>query len=87
VRPGLRFLFLQEVIRPWVGAALGYLLLFEGDQSWSHLGVGPNAGLDVFLGRQISLGLKGHLDFYAELRDPIALRISFGGVLVGSAWF
>ena len=87
--PGLRYLFLQESIRPWVGVALSYLLLFHSDQSWNHLGLGPSMGLDFFLTRQISLGVKGRLDFYAVLRDrePIALRISSGGALVGSAWF
>jgi outer membrane protein len=87
VRPGVRYLFLQEAIRPWVGAALGYLVLFESDRSWSSLGLGPNAGLDVFITRQISFGVKVQLDAYAELREPIALRISFGGAVVGSAWF
>jgi outer membrane protein len=87
--PGLRYLFLQESIRPWVGVALGYLLLFRSDQSWSHLGLGPSLGLDVFLTRQISLGLKVRLDFYGVLRDrdPISLQISSGGALVASAWF
>jgi outer membrane protein len=85
--PGLRYLFLQESIRPWVGAEISYLHLFQIDQASSHLGLGPNAGLDFFVTEQFSLGLKGHLDFYAILRDPIALRTSVGGVLVGSAWF
>ena len=85
--PGLRYLFLQESIRPWVGLALSYLLLFESDQSSSHVGLGPSAGLDVFLTRQISLGLKGRVDFYVALRDPIDLRTSFGAALVGSSWF
>jgi outer membrane protein len=85
--PGLRYLFLQDWIRPWVGADLSYLHIFNFDDASNFVGLGPKVGIDFFLARQFSLGLRGQFNLYVTVRDQVELQTSLGGAAVAAAWF
>jgi outer membrane protein len=85
--PGIRYLFLQESVRPWVGSELKYVHLFGSDQVSSYVGLNPEIGLDVFVTEQFSLGGKGQFNLYARVQERVEVQMAFGGSVVGTAWF
>jgi outer membrane protein len=85
--PGIRYLFLQEAVRPFVGAELSYLHLFANDESSSYLGVGPKVGLDFFVTAQFSLGVNGQFKVYGTFRDRVETQTALSASVLGRAWF
>lgn len=73
---GVRYLFLQESFRPYVGLDASFLHFFGGtanlygsSTSSSYVGVGPNAGFDAFLSDSLSIGLKLRYNLYIDLNN------------------
>ncbi|WP_342380868.1 outer membrane beta-barrel protein [Myxococcus stipitatus] len=65
---GLRYLLMEESIRPYVGADLSYLIVFKSATS-NFVGIGPNAGLDFFLSDSVSAGLRAQYNIYIALNE------------------
>lgn len=88
---GLRYLFLEETLRPYFGIELTYLHIFFGnlgtDLTANWAGVGPNAGVDYFLTDSFSLGAKLQFNLYAALTTRVEFQTSKGAYLTFSAWF
>ncbi len=74
---GVRYLFLEEAFRPYVGADLSYLHVFRGSgdstgddsASSNYVGLGPNVGIEYFVADSISIGVRGQLNFYFSLNQ------------------
>ncbi len=66
---GLRYLFLEESIRPYLGADISYLLVFKADTTPQYVGLGPNLGVDFFVSDSVSLGVRGQYNFYIALNE------------------
>jgi len=70
---GLRYLFSQESVRPYVGLDITYLHVFYGDNSnltENFVGVSPTAGIDFFLNGSFSVGLRAQYSLYPVLNGP-----------------
>lgn len=76
---GLRYLFLEESIRPYLGTDLSYLIVFKESVS-NFVGLGPNAGVDFFVSDSVSLGLRAQYNFYLALNEDTqtSLALSAG---------
>ncbi|MGA9521016.1 MAG: hypothetical protein WBV82_06105 [Myxococcaceae bacterium] len=83
--PGIRYLFMQEELRPWVGADISYLHLFADFEVANLVGLGPKVGLDYFVADTVSLGLVGQSNFYFALNDRVQTSFGIHGVV--AAWF
>lgn len=83
---GVRYLFSEESLRPYAGVEMAYLYVFraDGGQS-SFLGIGPNAGVDYFVGDTVSLGARGFFNLYVMLNVPP--MNAFGAQLVAATYF
>jgi len=83
---GVRYLFMEESIRPFVGLDLSYLQLFgtANQQNTAYAGLGPNLGLELFLSDSISVSLKGRFNLYVSLNE---VWTSFGANLGVSTYF
>ena len=66
---GVRYLFLEESFRPYVGVDLSYLHLFRDAGDSNYVGLGPNLGIEYFASDSISIGLRGQLNFYFSLNE------------------
>ncbi len=77
---GLRYLFLEEELRPYAGADLSYLFVFKSATTSQYVGLGPNAGIDYFVSDSVSLGVRGQYNFYFNLNEDVqtSLAISVG---------
>lgn len=89
--PGIRYLFLQESLRPYVGAELTYLHVFFGnlgvDLTANYVGVGPFVGLDYFVLDTLSIGAKAQFNAYVTLTNRLEMQTSKGVFVTASAWF
>ncbi|WP_164014983.1 outer membrane beta-barrel protein [Pyxidicoccus trucidator] len=76
---GLRYLFSEESIRPYVGTDISYLLVFKESVS-NFVGIGPNVGIDFFVSDSVSVGLRGQYNFYLALNEKTqsSLTVSAG---------
>jgi outer membrane protein len=83
--PGLRYLFMEETLRPYAGMDISYLHLFHPNGTSSFVGLGPKAGVEYFVTDSLSLGVKGQVNLYWMLNQP--LQISVGLHAVAAAWF
>jgi len=63
---GVRYLFLQEQFRPYVGAEISYFQLLGGGGGdlLNYVGASPAAGFDFMLGPQFSLGPRAQVNLY-----------------------
>ena len=68
---GIRYLFLEESIRPYLGADLSYLHVFKPQGDSNFFGVGPNAGIEVFVSDSISLGARAQFNAYLSLTERV----------------
>jgi outer membrane protein len=68
---GIRYLFLEESIRPYVGADLSYLHVFKPQGDSNFVGVGPNAGLDFFVSDSISIGARAQYNADLSLSERV----------------
>lgn len=75
---GVRYLFLEESIRPYVGVHLAALVLNRTPQAVAFPGVGAQFGCDFFVGESVSLGIRGIVDLFIELNRPVMFGIGGG---------
>jgi outer membrane protein len=77
---GIRYLFLEESIRPYVGADLSYLHVFKPQGNSNFFGVGPNVGIEFFVSDSISLGARAQYNAYVSLEEAVqtSLMLSAG---------
>ncbi len=76
---GLRYLFLQESIRPYVGADLSYLHVFKPQGDSNFFGLGANAGIEFFVSDSISLGVRGQFNVYLSLNEATQTSLMGSG--------
>src|SRR5579863_7592175 len=57
---GVRYLFSEESVRPYVGLDLSYLQLFGTAEqpNTAFAGLGPNGGVDIFVTDSVSIGVR-----------------------------
>lgn len=82
---GMRYLFAEESLRPYVGADLSYLLVFKESTTPQYVGLGPNLGVELFLTESVSLGARAQYNFYLALNEETQTSLILGGGL--SAYF
>lgn len=82
---GFRYLFSEETVRPYVQADLSYLHVFRPEFTSNFVGIGPAAGIDVFVADTVSIGAKGMLTFYLALNEPV--QQSFGAMFGAKTYF
>lgn len=81
---GLKYMFLEESIRPYVTLHVAGLYfirdekLNNGRLNNFFAGPGVGAGLDFFVGESISLGVRGYVDMYVSLNKPVSFAIGAG---------
>jgi outer membrane protein len=83
---GLRYLFAEEDVRPYIGAELAGLYLLETSRGNLLYG-GPGAvlGLEVFVSDSVSIGARVRGDFFLNLKEsPI---FAGGGQVTAAAYF
>lgn len=76
---GVRYLFLEESIRPYLGADLSYLHVFKPSGDSNYVGLGPNAGLEFFVTDSISLGARAQFNVYFALNERVQTSLIFSG--------
>lgn len=76
---GVRYLFSEEGVRPYVGLHLaGIYIVRDTAVGPSFMGgPGVNAGLDYFVSDSISIGGRAYFDLFLTLNAPV--RMNFGG--------
>ncbi|MFZ5470397.1 MAG: hypothetical protein ACOZIN_13250 [Myxococcota bacterium] len=82
---GVRHLFSEEQLRPYVAADLVFLHIFRDNGTSNFFGLGPNFGVDYFAGDTVSLGARGFFNLYIALNEP--LRTALGAQAVVSTYF
>ena len=76
---GVRYFFLEERVRPYVGVQVSGLVLFTVPLVDYYLGPGATAGADFFLTNFLSIGVRGSYDMFVALNRP--LRHNLGAAL------
>ena len=74
---GLRYLFAEEGVRPYAGTDVSYLMVFRPSSTLQYVGIGPNVGVDLFLGSATSVGARAQYNFYVRLNDPLQTSLTF----------
>jgi outer membrane protein len=84
---GIRYLFLEESIRPYVGAHLSGLYFFRDSALGPNFQFGPGVtgGVEFFVGESISVGGRGFFDLFITLNAPV--RFAVGGGVSVSTYF
>ncbi|HVE83351.1 MAG TPA: hypothetical protein VND93_10910 [Myxococcales bacterium] len=82
---GVRYLFLQEQFRPYVGLELSYFQAFFENGGINYVGASPVAGFDVMLGSQLSVGPRGQVNVYWMLNRSV--NAAFEVTLEVAAYF
>lgn len=89
---GVRYLFLEETIRPFVSVHLSGIYVLRPTQAGSVdigsnllAGPGVGAGVEYFVGDSVSLQLRGFVDWFISLNGP--QRFSLGGTLTAATYF
>jgi outer membrane protein len=82
---GIRYLFSEEMIRPYAEVDISYLHVFSQPDAINFVGLGPKLGIDFFLSDSVSLGVRGQYNLYVMLNRP--LQTSLGIAAVGAAYF
>jgi outer membrane protein len=82
-----RYLFMEEYIRPYLGAQGGFSFHIQRKEnnSWFGGNIGPIAGVDFFISESVSIGPRLFATFYLTLNEPV--RYSFGGVVSVHTYF
>lgn len=80
---GIKYMFLEESIRPYVTLHLAGLYFIRDAMAASGLnnffiGPGVSFGVDFFVGESISLGVRGYLDMYVTLNVPPNFALGAG---------
>jgi outer membrane protein len=68
---GVRYLFMEESIRPFAGMDISFLNIFgnANQQNTAFAGLGPNAGVEFFVSDSISIGLIARFNLYISLNE------------------
>ncbi len=84
---GIRYLFLEESLRPYAGLHLSGIYFFRDSALGPNFQFGPgvSAGLEYFVGESISVGARGFFDFFIVLNAPV--RFALGGGLAVTTYF
>ncbi|MBE2250993.1 MAG: hypothetical protein IAE78_15755 [Myxococcus sp.] len=89
---GVRYLFMEETLRPFVSVHLSGIYVLRPTTSGSIdigsnllAGPGVGAGLEYFVGDSVSLQLRGFVDWFIALNGP--QRFSVGGTLTATTYF
>ena len=81
---GVRYLFIEGTVQPWVGLQLTGVVLIGEPVSW-FLGPGATLGLDWVLTESWAVGARFAYDAFIRLNDP--WRHQLGGTLTVSVLF
>ena len=88
---GFRYLFLQEQIRPWLGADVVYFHVFD-DPTFGRLvlwpdlvGFGAKVGCEFFVAETISIGVKANANFFFVINQPVTIQV--GASLTTNVYF
>lgn len=65
---GVRYLLSEDTIRPYLGLSLGYMHVFMMDYI-ARFNVTPNAGIEFFVGENLSLGLQAEYHLIVSLNS------------------
>ena len=85
---GVRYLFLEETVRPYVMLHLAGLWLFRGAGPNFFAGPGTGLGVDFFVSDSISLGFKGTADLYLTItNNEIRTQFALGGGISATTYF
>ena len=68
---GIRYLFLQEQFRPYVGIEMSYFQAFLRNDNLIYVGASPAAGFDLMFGSQWSFGPRAQVNVYWMLNRSI----------------
>jgi outer membrane protein len=82
---GVRYLFLEETIRPYAGLELAGFVLITNPSPVVFIGPGAVAGIDFFVGDTVSIGVRTFFDLFIELN--VSPRPAFGGVFSVATYF
>ena len=84
---GVRYLFLEEGVRPFVSLHLGGLIVARQAALGDNVLAGPGAGagLEVFVVSSVSLQARVFADWYVTLNAP--QRFSLGATVTASTYF
>ena len=81
---GVRYLFMEETIRPYLGLQASIMFVFTNPTTFFG-GPGIVGGLDIFLSDTVSLGPRAFFDLFLELNRPV--RYQVGGAVSISVYF
>jgi outer membrane protein len=90
---GLKYLFLEESIRPYVFLQLDGLYLFRTEPANLpnfYAGPGIGGGVDFFVAESVSLGLRANADLFIYLAPggaSFAVTVSLGGGVNVTTYF
>jgi outer membrane protein len=73
---GVRYLLLEETIRPYIGADLSYLHVFKDSGESNFVGLGPNAGVEFFVSDSVSLGVRAQFNAYFGLNASVQTSLT-----------
>lgn len=82
---GVRYLFLDGLVRPWVALQLSGLVLLTKPEALWFLGPGTTVGIDWVLSDSWSIGARAIYDVFIDLNGP--WRHQLGGTLLVSVLF
>jgi outer membrane protein len=79
---GIKYMFLEESIRPYVTLHLAGLYFIRDAAATMlnnfYIGPGVSVGVDFFVGESISLGVRGYLDMFVTLNVPPNFSLGAG---------
>lgn len=84
---GIRYLFAEEMVRPYVGIDLSYLHLFNAVPGLvvDRVGPGANLGIEFFVSDSVAIGARAQTAMYLALdRQPY---FSYGASAVAATYF
>jgi outer membrane protein len=81
---GIRYLFSEEAVRPYIGVELATLFIFASDFKW-FVGPGAQAGIDFFVSDSVSIGARAFFNLFVKLNEPP--MSSMGGQGVVATYF
>lgn len=85
---GVRYLFMEESIRPYVMLHLAAIYFFRDPSIGNsfYAGPGAGAGIDFFVADSVSLGLRGTVDLFITL-NPTSVLFAVGGGVNATTYF
>jgi outer membrane protein len=75
---GVRYLFMEEELRPYVGLQLSALVLVKSLGPEVFGGPGLTAGIDYFIADTVSLGGRVFYDLFIQLNQPLRQNLGLG---------